>query len=161
MQALERTINTFIPEIIDDLQIGQDKIEQLQSDFTAQFNVEKNKSSMYTIHYSTKIWIDADLSCKARGEHLVSFESVDESNHVTKLLQNQCSTNLGFWTSARDLGNDNWIWRDNGELIMDDVWSTTEPSGNGDCALIHPSNPSYPLDDHPCDRYMCYICESP
>ena len=159
MQALERTINTFIPEIMNNLQNGQDKIEKLQSEFTAQFNCEKNKSSVYTIHYEIKNWIDADLSCKTGGGHLVSFESADEYNHVFELIQSKCSVWGGFWTSARDLGSDIWIWRNSGEMVLRDLWWTLQPDGDGDCGHMHQHNTNYPLNDFSCDRKMCYICE--
>ena len=58
MQALVRTMNGFIPEIMNNL-------EELKSAFNAQFNSKMNESSTYTFHYQEKNWMDADLSCKA------------------------------------------------------------------------------------------------
>ena len=139
----------------------KNQVDELKEAFTAQVNSETNKSSVYTIHYATKNWMDADLSCKARGGYLVSFESVEEYNHVVDLIQSKCSGNGGFWTSARDLGSDIWIWRDSGEFVIDDIWLKGEPNGDGDCGHMYDLFNTYPLNDMACDSKICYICESP
>ena len=115
---------------------------------------------MYTFHYATKNWRDADLSCKAHGKHLVSFESVEQYDHVFEPIQKYCS-DLGFWTSARELESNIWIWRNTGHFVIDDIWSPVHPDGDGDCGHMQQSQPGYPLNDLPCDTEMCYICESP
>ena len=75
MQTLEKTLDSFVTD-------NQNQIEDLKSTLNAQLYCERNKSSVYTIEYTLKNWMDADLSCKANGSHLVSYESVDEHNHV-------------------------------------------------------------------------------
>ena len=103
--------------------------------------------------------MDADLSCKVEGRHLVSFETVDEYNHVLALIQKRCSA-YGFWTSARDLGGDHWVWRNSGEKLIDDHWARGQPSGDGDCGNMFPTF-QHALNDGVCEREMCYICEGP
>ena len=113
MHALQSTMDTFIPEIMNDV---KNLKEQLKG---AHFNCETNKSPVYTIHYTPKNWTDADFVCKANGSHLVSFETVEEYNHVVELSQERwCS---GFWTSARDVGDDDWVWSNSGERVLDDL----------------------------------------
>ena len=89
------------------------QIEELKSDFkNVQSDTKRNESSVYTIHYTLKNWMDSDLSCKAEGGHLVSFEIVDEQNHVAGLIQWRYPRNWG-------LGDDNWIWRNRGEMVLE------------------------------------------
>ena len=157
MNALE----SLIPEIMGTLKDVKNQVDELKKSFNAQVNSETNKSSEYAIHYYKKNWMDADLYCKARGGRLVSFESVQEYNLVADLIQSKCSGKGGFWTSARDLGSDSWIWRDSGEFVIDDIWGTSEPNGDGNCGHMKQTQPGYPLKDRSCDSEMCYICESP
>ena len=156
MYAMERTMNWFFPEIMDNLKDNKNEIEALKS----KVNCERNDQPEYTVHYFLKNQADAGLVCNARGSHLVSFESVDERDHVYELIQHQCS-NMGFWTSAKKPRAGGWVWSNSGELIIDEVWGAREPSGDGDCAHMFQSRPKYALNDLSCAIEMCFICESP
>ena len=134
-------------------------MDELKSALNATIHCESNKSSVYTLYYTLKNWMDADLSCKAEGKHLVSFDSMDEFNHVFELISKECSI-YGFWTSARDLGGDNWIWRNSGDMVLDDLWGGSEPTGDGDCGHMFLNFTPYQLNDASCELKMCYICES-
>ena len=103
--------------------------------------------------------MDADLSCKANGSHLVSFETVDELHHVYRLIDKQCPVQ-GYWTSASDLGDDNWIWQNSGEMVLDDLWYRGEPSGDGDCGNTYRQVQRNTLNDAKCENNFCYICET-
>ena len=146
-------MNSFVTD-------NQNQIEELKSALKEEIHCQTNKSSVYTINYSLKNWIEADLSCKVEGSHLVSFETVDERNHVAMLMEKDCSV-LSFWISARDLGGDNWIWRNSGESVLGDLWRPGQPDGDGDCGHMHPYDNTYQLNDLKCSQKMCYICESP
>ena len=136
IHTLQGTIDCFIPEITNKLHDDKDEIGKLKSAVNAHFRCEsKTPSEKNNSHHSVKNWIDADLSCKAEGGHLVSFETVDKQNYVFRLIQKRCPV-LGFWTSARDLGGDNWIWKNSREAVLNDVWRSREPSGDGDCGHI-------------------------
>ena len=175
MQALEQSMNSFVTD-------NQKQTEELKSAFNTKFNfvpeIEnnledvqiklgelklncvQNDSSKYTFHHSVKSWTDADLSCKAEGRHLVSFETVAEQRHAFRLTR--MYTSCQYWTSAKDLGRDNWIWENSREKVLDDLWnkSPKEPSGDGDCAHMNKGLKGSPLNDTPCPAKLCYICES-
>ena len=153
MNNLEKLMESFVTE-------NQKQINELKSAFNARCDSRANEPSAYTIHYTGKNWMDADLSCKAEGKHLVSFETLDEQKHVFELIEQECSL-FGFWASARDLGGDNWIWRNSGEVVLTGLWGDGEPSGDGDCGNLHQSFTQYLLNDAPCETKNCYICESP
>ena len=148
-------------ELKSDLNNVERQIEELKSDFkNAPFCIERNKPSVYSIHYSLKNWMDADLACKAEGGHLVSFETVDEQNHVAGLIQWR-SPIWGFWTSARDLGDDNWIWRNSGVTVLEALWHRGEPNGDGDCGSTYRGQRNMILNDISCAEQFCYVCETP
>ena len=157
IHTLQGTIDRIIYEITNKLHDDNDEMGELKSAVNAHFRCETKPPSVYTIRHSVKNWIDADLSCKAEGGHLVSFETEDEQNHV---IQKRCPV-LGFWTSARDLGGDNWIWRNSEEAVLNDVWRSRESSGDGDCGRMHQACTIYLLNDLPCEKEMCFICKRP
>ena len=157
MDALQNRMDSFIPEMRNNL---KNQTEQMKGTFNAHTKCEANKSPVYTIHYTPKTWMDADLSCKANGSHLVSFETVNELQNVYKLIGKQCPK-PGYWTSARDLGDDNWIWRNSGGKVLDDLWYKVEPSGDGDCGNTYRGAWRNALNDAICQKFFCYICETP
>ena len=101
-------------------------------------DVVKNESK-YEMFYIKRTWIDADIQCFHRGGHLVSFEDLDELKYVSGLITKPCRVTAygyGFWTAARDLGNNQWIWRNSGDPISGDTWDFTEPNNSGDCGTF-------------------------
>ena len=159
MCALESSINWVFSEVMDTLKHAKNQVEDLKSVFNAQFNCERNKSSVYTVHYSLKNQTEAELCCQAEGSHLVSFQTLNEYNHVFQLIPRPCS-GWGFWTSALKGRNDTWIWEISEELIIDEVWWTGQPSGDGVCAHMIKRKGDYRLNDLPCQKEMCFVCES-
>ena len=124
-------------------------------------DVTKNESK-YEMFYIRRTWIDADLQCFHLGGHLVSFEDLDEFKYVTGLITKPCpitTYKYGFWTAGRDLGNNQWIWRNSGDPIKGDTWHITEPSGGGDCGILFPKENLHIFGDISCSRFNCYICE--
>ena len=139
------------------------QIQELKCACEETFDCEIIKSSIYTIGYNQKNWVDADLSCKVQAQHshLVSFETVDEQSKVIELISEKSSGCAGFWTSARKLSGEYWIWRSSRERVNDSLWHNGKRSGFGYCGYMSTDFPKYLLNDYNCWIKMCYICESP
>ena len=129
LQRLEKTMNTIVSDSQQEMQGLRNtlnKVERKIIELNSALNNAKNQIKelkyalkgrnelLYTVHYTKKNWTDADLSCKAGGGHLVSIETMEEYNHVVELSQKQrCyhpSDDSGFWTSATNVGVNNWVW---------------------------------------------------
>ena len=109
--------------------------------------------------YTKKSWIDADLSCFLLGGHLVSFEDLAELDAVSNMITQPCSDIAGFWTAGRDIGNNNWIWRNSGDPIKADLWHASQPNNQPGCGHLWTNVSPYRFADYFCESTMCYICE--
>ena len=161
MYALQRTMDSFVTDNQNQMDRfftdNQKQIDELKCAYSETFDCETNKA-VYTIHYSLAYWLAANKSCQSKGSDLVSFESVEEYNHVLKLILKKCSSK-GFWTSAKKVGN-KWMWKNKDKTVLDSLWNFGEPCGDGGCGYMSQDVPYYPLNDISCWSQMCYICES-
>ena len=137
-------------------------VEEIKKTLITQSSYVKKKESKYQIFYTSKSWMDADLSCSVLHGHLVSFEESAELDAVRNMITKPCSVSLGFWTDGRDIGNDTWIWRNNGVPIKAEIWQTGEPNNKAGCTHLWNGFPPYTYGfcDYKCTKKMCYICET-
>ena len=122
-------------------------------------DVAAKNESQYQMFYTKKSWIDADLSCSLLGGHLVSFADLAELDAVSDMITQPCSDVRGFWTAGRDIGNNNWIWRDSGHPIKDDLWHASQPNNQALCGHLWTGVSPYRIADLHCEDTLCYICE--
>ena len=111
-------------EILHSVSKMSEDIEEIKKTLS---NDATKKMSQYQIFFSEKKWIDADLSCFVLGGHLVSFEDLAELIAVSNMITQPWSDKVGFWTAGRDIGNNNWIWRNRGDPIKAGCGITHNP----------------------------------
>ena len=154
IHALEKSMNHFVRDNHKDI----NKLKCACNE-TSACEIKK----VYTIYWDEENWMYADLFCPyhALDSHLVSFETIDEQEQMFELIQKASSRCTRFWTSARKLASNNWIWRATGEKVNDDLWGPRQPRGDFGCGYIARQGFKYSLHSMDCEASMCYICERP
>jgi len=143
----------------------QDKLDELTNwnapETTAQTEPETEagfKSGIHRYEYAMLdgTWEDAYLICKAKGGHLVTFETQEEFDYVTSDLESKDQRgNMFYIGGRRDLSSRDYYWVDaDNDLIGDPLNSLT--AWNVNCWLT--GEPSFRdttlgLDEHVLDIF--------
>uniref|UniRef100_A0A1A9X4K7 C-type lectin domain-containing protein n=1 Tax=Glossina brevipalpis TaxID=37001 RepID=A0A1A9X4K7_9MUSC len=104
-------------------------------------------------------WQDAENSCVKRGMHLVSIESVEESNFLKNFIRLRYQKMPPFWTGGHKI-NGEWHWIASGEKIKEFIWHVGEPNdlyNNEGC--IHTWVNEFDWNDDRCNEELPFICE--
>ncbi|KAH8257102.1 hypothetical protein KR038_003430, partial [Drosophila bunnanda] len=125
-------------------------------------NLFYNGDSLYYIDERNKNWFEARRSCESMGFNLISFETAEEFEAVSRIIDDDTEATKGYWTSGTDfmhLGDHAWF--PNGKPIPSDLWGYSEPDNKNEeehCDLFTFLG-SYKMNDEPCTSKYFYICE--
>ena len=82
-------------------------------------------------------WIEAKKNCELNGAHLLTLESVEESEAVLEHLisQTRRRSRFEYWTAGNDIEKeDNWEWSGTRETVPDFGWLDPPfPSAEENC----------------------------
>ncbi|XP_031550392.1 L-selectin-like [Actinia tenebrosa] len=118
--------------------------------------------SCYSLHQNPKSWQDSNKICQENGGTLVSMETEEEYQFITKTIQSlDVGKNEWFIGLRRISRTDYWKWISGHDMTID-KWRATRTSGTGDCVkMIKHYKGRGLFDDVTCDpRYKyTFICE--
>ena len=159
IKQIKRDALVMKQQLETEIQNLQGRLDQEIADIKSLLWVELLKDkSRYTFHYDLKTWTEADAACRILNSSLVKLETTEEWIFMQRLIETNCSSWRGFWTSAIDLGRDTWVWRGTDDVVNVGLWNAGQPSGDGDCGHLRQDR-HYQLNDESCDNSGCYICE--
>ncbi|KAM9450215.1 uncharacterized protein Hap1MRO34_022691 [Clarias gariepinus] len=114
-------------------------------------------SSIYYISAMRKSWPAGRQDCSERGANLVTINSREEQEFISKLL---CSRKAWIGLNDRDIENQ-WKWVDSTPL-MTSLWRRGEPNGarSENCVITGElSDPVWNWADYPCNYEFIWICK--
>ncbi|KAF4522784.1 hypothetical protein B566_EDAN014827 [Ephemera danica] len=118
----------------------------------------------YYFQRSAMNWYDAQRYCRQYGLELVSLESSEEQNLLSKYME--FLDMKRFWTSGSDNAKENsFTWTSNGKPIQFTAWNDNEPNNwgnNENCVeAVERGGWVFKWNDGVCTEKIEFICELP
>ncbi|XP_074641852.1 uncharacterized protein LOC141899442 isoform X2 [Tubulanus polymorphus] len=122
------------------------------------------KDTCYCIKRETKAWYYSYMDCQSTGGNLISLDSVNETNAITKHL----SKSRAYWTGGLPV-DDTWMWsRDYAQFKVNpdqfSSWSPGEPNNSENMEsyiAINRDRKGWGWNDERGNVRLRYICETP
>ncbi|MBN2801006.1 MAG: right-handed parallel beta-helix repeat-containing protein, partial [Deltaproteobacteria bacterium] len=111
----------------------------------------------YTLCAGPLPWDQAQLTCAARGQHLVVITDADEDAWLTSWVGDNVETWIGY-SDATAEGDWRWVSAPGGAF---EGWSDSEPNNSDDsedCAALWQDGT---WNDLACARALAFLCEAP
>ncbi len=121
------------------------------------------ENSCYLFKESGKTWAENQNVCKGKGGDLVSMETESEWQFIKNEIQKICVGHNNEWYIGLKKEQNVWRWV-SGRPLTISKWQQTEPSGDGDVAIMakdYPRNKYGLFNDLPNTNERAFICELP